>query len=161
MLRLITLLSLLFATPLAAHFFDKGGMIVDHPIAYETPPTARAGAGYFVLRNETGRDDRLLEIRADFPRVMLHGTEEADGVARMIHLDSVAIPNGGTAVFAPGGMHVMFMGLNGDPFEQGELFAATLIFEHADPVDIVFVVKERGAETAGESTGHAVDHTGH
>ncbi|PJN92451.1 hypothetical protein CNY89_29595, partial [Amaricoccus sp. HAR-UPW-R2A-40] len=33
--------------------------------------------------------------------------------------------------FAPGGAHVMFMGLDGDPFEVGEVIPATLVFEKA------------------------------
>ncbi|MDP5359854.1 MAG: copper chaperone PCu(A)C, partial [Paracoccaceae bacterium] len=54
---------------------------------------------------------------------------------------------------APGGLHVMFMGLGGDPFEVGETFPATLVFEKAGEVEVVFYVEERTAE--------AMDHSGH
>lgn len=73
---------------------------------------------------------------------MMHTTQMTGDIARMVHLDAVGIPAGETITFAPGGLHVMFMGLNGDPFEVGETFDAVLVFETAGEMPIVFHVED-------------------
>ncbi len=122
--------------------YKLGDLVIDHPIANETIKSAMSGAGYFSVTNNGDTDDRLLAIKADFPRVMMHDTTVTDGVATMMHLsDGIIVPAGGSVMFAPGGKHVMFMGLKGDPFEIGEEIPATLTFETAGDVDILFNVE--------------------
>lgn len=141
------------AAPAPAHHFEAGALTIEHPYAIETPAGARTGAGYFVVTNAGGEGDRLLAVRADFPEVQLHTTEvDAEGVARMLHLDAVEIPAGATVVFEPRGLHVMLMGLTA-PLVAGDTFEATLVFEQAGEVAVVFNVEERGAG--------AQDHGGH
>lgn len=144
----------IFTAPALAHDFKIGDLIVDHPMAFETPKTAMSGGGYFSVTNTGTTSDRLTGVRADFPKVALHTTEETDGVARMIHVDAIDIPAGETVTLAPGGFHVMFMGLEGDPFDAGEEIPATLIFENAGEIDVVFSVEER-------SQAHEMDHSQH
>ena len=126
MLRLLTtaraiglLATSFIATAALADEFSHGSLLVSHPFAFATPPTARAGGGYMTITNTGPTDDRLLAVEAGFPRVMLHRSETTDGVSKMIHLDAVDIPAGETVTFAPGGLHVMFMGLTGHPFQDG------------------------------------------
>ena len=120
-----------------------------------TPVTARTGAGYLSMTNNSATVDRLVRVQADFPRVMLHETEMNNDIASMSHRDAINIPASETVLLAPGGTHIMFMGLGGDPFEVGEEFNATLVFEKAGPVDIVFKVEER------PKTEAVVDHSNH
>ena len=150
------------ATMASTHEYQLGDIVIDHPTVFETPKTARAGAGYVTLTNTGSTVDRLIEIKGDFPRVMLHTTEEKDGIARMRHVEALEIPAGRTVVLEPGGFHVMFMGLNGDPFEVGETVTATLVFEKAGAVEIEFLVISRDdAEPAhGDHSGHA-NHSDH
>lgn len=136
-----------------AHEFTSGALTIEHPMAYETAPSAMTGGGYLTIVNAGTDDDRLIEVRADFPKVEVHTTVEEDGVARMTHVDAVEVPAGGAVSFEPGGYHFMFMGLAGDPFEAGEKIPATLVFEKAGEVVIVFNVEARpGADEAG--AGH-------
>ena len=107
-----------------------------------TAPTARAGAGYLQIVNKGDQPDRLIGVTAGFPRVMIHTTQMDGDIARMVHLEAVDIPAGETVTFAPGGLHVMFMGLNGDPFETGESFDAVLVFEAAGEVPVTFYVED-------------------
>lgn len=139
-----------------AHDFAVGDLKVMHPMAFETPPTAKSGAGYLMIVNEGDTADALIEVRADFPKVMLHKSEEKDGIATMSHVHKIEIPAGGSVELAPGGFHVMFMGLNGDPLEDGETFDATLVFENAGEVDVVFNVEPRTG--GGDHSGHG-DHS--
>ena len=123
-----------------------GDLTIVHPRAFETPATAKTGAGYLTVVNDGEESDTLLAVQADFPKVMLHKTEEVDGVAKMSHVEHIAIPAGETVELAPGGYHVMFMGLDGDPFETGETIPATLVFEKAGEVAVEFKVEERDAK---------------
>ena len=56
------------------------------------------------------------------------------------------------------------MGLNGDPFEVGEEVNATLVFENAGSLEVVFKVEERPEMRVahGEDSDEAAeDHSGH
>ncbi len=125
-----------------AHDYELGDLAIAHPIARETTATAMSSAGYLSISNSGTSDDTLLEVRADFPRVMVHNTKVENDIATMFHIENVVIPAGETITFAPGGLHVMFMGLNGDPFEKGEQIAATLVFENAGELEIEFSVED-------------------
>ena len=140
-----------FATTAFAHEFKVGDLVIDHPMAFETAATAMSGGGYMSITNNGTEADRLIAVQADFPRVMLHTTEMKDDVARMMHIDAVEIPAGETVSLEPGGLHVMFMGLDGDPLENGETFPATLVFEQAGEIEVIFNVEERDGETMDHS----------
>ncbi len=140
-------LALALPTWISAHDFKVANLEIQHPVAFETPVTAKTGAGYLIVSNTGDTDDTLLEVRADFPMVMLHKSEEKDGIASMMHVDQIAIPAGETVELAPGGFHVMFMGLDGDPFEAGEKIKAILVFEHAGEVEVEFSVEPRPGAT--------------
>ncbi len=138
-----------------AHSFKVGDLEVGHPMAFETPITAKTGGGFLTVTNNGDSADRLIEVRADFPKVEIHTTEMSDGVARMMHVEAIEIAPGETVTLQPGGYHIMFMGLNGDPFEVGEKIPATLVFEKAGTLDLEFNVEERPA------SGEKMDHSGH
>ncbi len=110
------------------------------------------------LMNTGTEADRLMEVRVDdIPRIELHLSEtDANGVATMTKQDGIIVPAGETVTLQPGGLHVMFMGLNGDPFEVGEELNATLVFEEAGEIDVIFNVEARTAETHS-----GMDHSGH
>ena len=101
------------------------------------------------------QDDRLIGIEAGFPRVMLHTTEMDGDIATMPHVEGIAVPAGETIRLVPGGFHIMFMGLNGNPLIEGETFDATLEFENAGTVDVVFNVEARDSDIEG------TDHSQH
>ena len=85
-----------------------GGIAVQDPWIRAVPPSASATAGYFVLENGSGEDVVLEAVTAaGIRRAEIHETTMADGVMRMRRLDSVTIPAGETATFAPGGRHLM------------------------------------------------------
>ena len=152
-LLLATFAALGPAAPLAAQDAFAGDIRVERATAYETAPTAMAGSGYMTITNLGDTADRLLEVRAGFAHVSLHQTMEADGVARMLPAGAVEIAPGETLALEPGGLHVMFMGLGGDPFEIGEEVPATLVFERAGVVEIVFDVVARDGAAARRDAG--------
>ena len=138
-----------------AHEFTAGTLTVGHPYALETAPTAKSAAGYFSVTNGGATGDRLVAVRAAFPAVELHTTEtDAAGVTKMLPVEGLDIPAGGTVTLAPRGVHVMFMGLTA-PWAAGDHVEATLVFEKAGEVPIVFNVEPRKPAAEG-----ADDHGG-
>ncbi len=134
-----------------AHDYKVGGLMIMHPKAFETAKNTNVGGGYMTIENTSDTADKLLEVRvADIPRIELHLSEtDANGVARMTKQDGISIPAGEIVTLKPGGLHVMFMGLGGDPFEVGEKIEATLVFESAGELDVVFNVEARGEHDHG------------
>lgn len=150
---ILSAIALGLPTLAAAHDFKVADLEIHHPMAFETPLAAKSGAGYLMIVNNGATDDSLLAVHADFPKVQLHLSEEKDGVATMTHVDKIDVPAGEAVELAPGGLHVMFMGLGDDPLEEGEKIKATLVFQHAGEVDVVFNVEPR--TDAGEGAGHS------
>ena len=134
----------------AGHDIRAGALHIDHPMAFATAPGTRAGGGYMTISNEGGTDDALIGVTADFPRVTLHRSVEEDGITRMEHVMRLDIPAGERVELAPGGYHVMFMGLT-EPLEAGTTIPATLVFAEAGDVEVVFHVEARGDDAAGHS----------
>jgi len=124
--------------------------------ARATPPGARTGVVYLTVENRNAAPDRL--VRAETPvaeRAELHTHDMEAGVARMRPLAGVEMAPGQTTVLAPGGLHVMLVGLHRQ-LKRGEAFALTLVFERAEPVTLEVRVEGPGA--GGPSQGH---HHGH
>ncbi len=133
--------ALLLSTAAAAHGVKSGDLEIIHPNIPQPAATAKSAAGYMAISNEGATADRLIGVESALAqKSMLHTTEtSADGVARMIHLESLEIPAGDTVVLEQGGMHVMLMGLTGSVTE-GDMVPATLIFERAGRVAVEFMV---------------------
>ena len=158
-MRILTLLcSLFFATPLFAHEYTAGDITIKHPMSPAT--TGKTSAGYMMISNTSAVADRLIAAEADFPRVEMHNTIVTDGVAKMQKQTAIEIPAGGQAQFAPGGLHIMFMGLS-QHLMDGDSIPATLVFENAGRVDITFHVKPRAYIADHMDMDHSShDHSG-
>ncbi len=132
-----------FAATAEAHEFTAGDLTIGHPYAIETPATAKSAAGYLSVTNAGTVPDRLVAIEADVAKAELHTTEtDAAGVARMMPVAAIEIAPGETVTLEPRGLHVMFMGLAA-PWAAGDHVPATLVFESAGAVPIVFNVQAR------------------
>jgi len=66
-------------------------------------------------------------------------------VMRMRELaNGLEIAPGATVTLAPGGLHMMMMGLKA-PLKQGEKVPLTLVFEKAGTIDVEIAVEAMGA----------------
>lgn len=160
--------ALLMASAAQAHDYKVGGLTVDHPKTFEKAPAVKVAGGYMSITNASDNDDRLLDVRiATVPRVELHLSEtDANGVARMMKQDGIPVPAGETVTLQPGGLHVMMMGISGEAYEIGDKIDATLVFENAGTLDVVFNVEERSAEdhkgmNHGDMDHGDMDHSEH
>ena len=123
----------------SAQTYQAGDLTLTDAFSY--PTTGRSGAGYFTLTNDGGAD-ALLDVEADYPKVMLHKSMMKDGVMTMEHQMRVVVPPQGEIEFAPGSYHVMFMGLK-EGWGVGDDIKATLIFEKSGSLEVTFKVIER------------------
>lgn len=87
---------------------------ITNPFINVIGKNAKSAAGYMVLENLSGQKITLLEAVSDFGFTMLHTSEEKDGVVSMIHLDQIDIDKGDKVNFIPGGLHIMFVGIDRD-----------------------------------------------
>ena len=78
-----------------------------------------------------GQDtDRLVTATSPLAStVMLHQMQLQNGVAAMRMVDAIEIPAGGTVTLAPGGFHIMFIGVT-KPLKEGDEMPVTLTFAH-------------------------------
>ncbi len=127
----VLVFALLFASAQAvmAHEFKVGDLEIGHPWSRATPAGAKVAGGYFTVTNHGSAPDRLVSISSDIAaKAEVHEMAVKDGVMTMRKVDGgLEVPAKGKAELAPGGYHLMFIGLNRQP-KQGEKFAATLTF---------------------------------
>ena len=156
MTRMLLLPLALLAAPAFAHDYAAGGLRIDHPHAFATPPGAPVAGGYMTIENGAAEDDRLMAIEVDpdvAGTVQLHEMTMDGDVMRMREVEGgIPLPTGETVALEPGGLHVMFLRLP-QGFEDGTAFQATLMFEAAGEVEVTFQVERRGA--ARDRPGHA------
>lgn len=144
--RLAIVLLCLAATSAAAN----GGLEVSGAWSRATPPTLETGAVYLEIRNPGRRDDTLEGVRTDrAPQAELHRSSTEGGQARMEHTPRARIPAEGEVRFAPGGRHVMLMGLE-EPLTEGERFPLTLVFERAGEIEVEVTVRPANAMGPGD-----------
>lgn len=152
---LVATVLLAFAGNAPAHDYTVGAIEVGHPFARATPPAARTGAGYLTLTNAGTTEDRLVAVTGEVAeRIEIHETTFTDGVARMRPVAGVAIPPGETVELAPGGIHLMLIGLR-HPLVEGEQVPIVLSFEKAGEVAVDLAVEAIGpARAGGAHTAH-------
>ena len=145
------LLALQFAAPAVAHDYKLGALEIGDPWARATPPTAPTGGGYLSIKNTGTTPDRLLSISSPAAEtVQVHEMKMEGNVMRMREAEhGVEIAPGATVTLAPGGYHIMMMGLK-EPLKQGTKVPLTLVFEKAGKIDIELVVVPIGANPGTE-----------
>jgi len=121
----------------------------------EAPPNASTLAGYMILENQSDKSQSLTSVSATaFDRVMIHRSEQNNGMAHMTHQKQVIIPANGKVVFAPGGYHLMLMHPR-RPLQADDQATVNFVFADKSKQSAIFRVRkdmpmkgeERGQET--------------
>jgi copper(I)-binding protein len=101
-----------------------------------------SSAAYLSITNHGAMDDQLLAVESSLARkTELHTMEVTNGVMKMRQIDGgIAIPAGKTIQLAPGGFHVMLIGLKA-PLNGDENYQVTLVFEKAGKVELTGLAK--------------------
>lgn len=133
--------ALLLAGSATAATYTAGPVTAAEP--WSRPATAgMTGAGFLTLSNKGGSAETLVAVQSPVAtRIEVHLSSTANGVSRMGKVERLAIPAGGQVVLAPGGYHLMLMGLKG-PLKAGQKFPATLTFASGRKLAVAFTVSE-------------------
>ncbi|MBV9248938.1 MAG: copper chaperone PCu(A)C [Acetobacteraceae bacterium] len=131
------LLSFLWLTG-AALAEESGITITD--VWSRAAPVGRPGVVYLTA-TDNGAPDRLLGVSTPVAeRAELHESFAQGGVMKMRPVDAAPIAPGKPLRLAPGGNHIMLMGLK-RPLKEGDTFPITLKFEHAGAVEATALVR--------------------
>jgi len=109
--------------------------------AWSRPAVAGTnGVGYMTLANAGRTPDALVKVESPLAaRVEVHSASMAGGVMSMKLQDRVAVPPGGKVAFAPGGYHLMLIGLT-KTLKAGDQVPATLTFAGGVKLKMAFAV---------------------
>jgi len=122
--------------------------------ARATPPGVENGAVYCKIQNRGGAD-RLVGARSSAARtVEIHESVARDGVVEMHRVDALPLDPGASVDLAPGGTHVMLVGLAA-PLVAGAKIELSIVFATAGVVTVeVPVVDARAPPAAHEHEHH-------
>ncbi|MSQ91876.1 MAG: copper chaperone PCu(A)C [Gammaproteobacteria bacterium] len=141
-MRRLAVLALPLALLLAASSAMAGELSVTYAWARATPPGAAMGVIYLRIDNGSTKSDRLLKLRTSVAASAdVHRTEIVDDIARMREVAVLHVAPGEKVEFAPGGLHVMLMGLK-KPLVAGKTFEIELVFEVAGPRRVVVSIRD-------------------
>jgi hypothetical protein len=152
--KILLLAALLLPAAFAnAHEYKVGELQVAHPWSLELPPNAPTVAAYFVVHNNGKTADRLLSVDSPVAgKAELHEHIMKDGLMKMQQVQSVEVPAGSEAKFAPMGYHVMLLELKDkSKLVDGQHFPLTLHFEKSGDLTVeVAVQKQAPADGADD-----------
>ena len=148
----LTVVVLTIMLTLSACSFAPPGpdIVIDDIWARQSPMAEGNGAAFMIITNNGSDSDTLLGARSDVSNVVeLHETIMEDDVMRMRPIDGqrLEIPAGGEVILKPGGIHVMFIGLN-QQLKPGDTFQLALDFEKSGEKTLDVTV--RAMEGMGE-----------
>ena len=118
----------------------------------------RVGVVYLTIVDH-GMPDRLTGVSSPVAdKADVHESFNEGGIAKMRPVASLPVEQGKPVVLAPGGYHIMLMGLK-QPLKQGDKFPITLSFANAGPVTAQVTVEPPGATMTMQSGSMHTDST--
>lgn len=155
----LAMMAALLPSAALAHGFKANAIEIVHPFFRATPPGAKTGAGYVILKNNGSESEKLLGIETEAAeRVTFHRTVTESGMAKMVPIEGgLEIPPGGEYRLGLDGTHAMLEGLTA-PIGLGQLITGTLVFEKAGRVDIDFEVEPAGTTQEDAMAAHIDGH---
>ncbi|WP_165190792.1 copper chaperone PCu(A)C [Caulobacter soli] len=156
-LALVAVAALTLSAPAFAGDYRAGGIEVRRP--WTRPAQAGMnGVGYLTVTNVGTKPAKLLSVESPAAKsVTIHQSSMANGVSSMRAVTGgLTIAPGATIAFAPGGYHLMLMGLTSAQALGGKV-PLTLVFDGGRKLRIDLSV-EAGAPKADPMTGMHMDH---
>jgi periplasmic copper chaperone A len=93
---------------------DASNLLVENAFARPALKQQRNSAVFMTINNQGG-DSAIVRASSNAAKVVeLHTHINDKGVMRMRKIDQIDLPAGQTVTLEPGGLHIMFIGLNKD-----------------------------------------------
>ena len=120
----------------------SAGIQIEDAWARPSPPSGGTSAVYFRVVNRGDMADRLVGCRTVAAEAAeIHHTSMEGDMVHMAPVAGIDVPPGVTVDLAPGGSHVMLLGL-ATPLAPGDRLVLTLMFEQAGEIEIEAEVRE-------------------
>lgn len=128
---------------IAAGAVSAGGAIaITDPYVRAVPPGQANSAVFMGLVNGTGASRALTGGRSNVAEVVeLHTHTLEDGMMKMRRIERIDLPTGETVTLAPGGLHVMLIGLKRD-LKPGDQVDLALTLDDGGVLTVLAPVRE-------------------
>ena len=135
---------------------DQAAVQVAGAVCRPTPVGRQMTGCYLTLTSATA--DRLVSVSSpDAGRVQIHESRIESGMIMMREIrDGLPLPAGETVALAPGGNHLMLLGVK-EPLVAGDTVALTLTFETSAPVEVTASVGQPTASDGDPATAPAAN----
>lgn len=121
-----TLAAILFA--LNSTVF-AGAINIESAYVRHLPPTLPNTGAFMVFVNSSDADIAAIRAESDVAeKVEMHTHIHKDGLMQMREVEKIDIPANGQTALAPGGFHIMLIGLK-KPLELGQMVEITVNFD--------------------------------
>ncbi len=139
-----------------------GPLTVVQPWSRATAPSQKAGGVFLRIENAGDQPDRLIAAESGLADVTsLHTMIREGDVMKMRPIEGgIEVPANGHAELAPGGKHVMLIGLR-QQLVKDTTIPLTLIFERAGRLQIEAVVEAAGSRGPAPTPAGGADHGKH
>ena len=120
------------------------------------PPTQSVTGAFMTFKNTTDADRAVVSAEsAVAERVELHTHLHENGVMKMRQVEKIEVPAGGETVLAPGGFHVMLIGLK-QSLDLGQMVDIKFNFDDGTSEQIQAEVKSvmGGMKMSGGNMNH-------
>ena len=135
----------------SAEDFQVGSIHIRDPFSSALPPISKNGAVYLTLINHGHLSDQLVGAATPIAaHTEMHTHRMEDGMTKMRKVDEVELPPHEEVVFAPGGNHIMLIGLS-QALKKGEHFSLTLHLKEAGHVMVKVIIEAISATSATKS----------
>ena len=116
-------------------------IVAKHTRIRAVPAGQVNSAAFMMLKNNSAEDRLLVSAHSNISKaVELHTHKKEGGMMRMRRVNSIAIKAGSKTVLQPGGLHIMFIGLNRG-LKAGENVALKLKFDNGSEIEMEVPVK--------------------
>lgn len=146
------------AAPALAGDYKVGALTIGNP--WTRPAMASMnGVGFMTIANAGAKPVKLVSAESALAgKVEIHRSAMANGVMTMRRQDDgVTIPAGGSVAFAPGGYHLMLLGMK-QPLAQGQKAPVTLVFDNGRRAAVELTVQSAPPQAPQGSTSEHQHH---
>ena len=106
---------------------NAAGLVFSGAWARATVSSAGSAAIYGIFRNDSDQPLTIKRITTDVAgSVMLHRSTLDSGMMRMAAVDELSVAPGEVLILAPGGMHMMLMGLRA-PLDEDQIIHVNIL----------------------------------
>jgi periplasmic copper chaperone A len=134
--------AVLLALASLAALAGDGAIGVSDPYARAVPPGQPNSGVFMTLTNDSTKPHALVSATSPAAKtVELHTHVQENGMMRMRRIERIEIPAGGRTVLAPGGLHVMLIGLTQD-LKPGANVDLSLTFDDGSEIRVEAPVRQ-------------------